>query len=323
MSTRNIIGWLAVALVTLVAGFWAFWGTIEAYHEGWCQPTLGLRLLQLAAYLAMPLLLTAFAALSLRWPRLGATLFLLVGLSIAAAIVGAQAQFGWFITTTITAVPILAGLMFLYGRPTPRRLAYAVAVGVPLATVILSGAEPVYRVSTRYDDGERGERLVEGNGVTLIWAPAGPGWDRDGNVTWGEALERVRYLADDGMTLADAPQDLWRLPTRDEIVRSLTRHNQNAGGAWEHEQARYQRRPDKESPLWDPHAPLIYLWTCEEADDDRAWIVVYHGGIHSKPKNLGAASNGFRAVRDPPTNNSPGETADGKHSQSHDADIRP
>jgi hypothetical protein len=64
-------------------------------------------------------------------------------------------------------------------------------------------------------------------------------------------------------------------------------------------QANYARRPDKESPLWDPYAPLIYLWTADEADNNRAWIVVYHGGIYSKLKNLGAASNGFRAVREP------------------------
>ncbi|NOY42721.1 MAG: hypothetical protein GXP26_12905 [Planctomycetes bacterium] len=137
--------------------------------------------------------------------------------------------------------------------------------------------------------------------MTLLWAPAGPGWDRDGNVTWTKAIEQASHLTEDGLSLADEPQNIWRLPTREEVVHSLTRDNLNAGGTWnpDSEQASYQRKPDKESPLWDRFAPLIYLWTSESRDEDRAWIVVYHGGVYAKPKALGAPSNGFRAVRDP------------------------
>ena len=51
--------------------------------------------------------------------------------------------------------------------------------------------------------------------------------------------------------------------------------------------------------LWDPYAPLIYLWTAEEASAERAWIVVYHGGVFAKPKAVGSPSFGFRAVREP------------------------
>jgi hypothetical protein len=116
-------------------------------------------------------------------------------------------------------------------------------------------------------------------------------------------VERARYLNEEGAALAEEPQEIWRLPTREEVVRSLTRGDRNAGGTWdpETERASYDRRPDKESPLWDPFAPLIYLWTAEEADEDRAWIVVYHGGVYDKPKRIGAASFGFRAVREPPS----------------------
>jgi hypothetical protein len=142
---------------------------------------------------------------------------------------------------------------------------------------------------------------VEGNGVTLLWAPAGPGWSQDGNVTWADALDRSGRLTADGGSLADAPQNIWRLPTREEVVRSLTRDNHNAGGVWDaaSERPSYQRKPDKESPLWVPFAPLIYLWTSDELDDRHAWIVVYHGGVYSKPKNIGSPSFGFRAVRNP------------------------
>jgi hypothetical protein len=58
-----------------------------------------------------------------------------------------------------------------------------------------------------------------------------------------------------------------------------------------------QRQIDKKSRLWDAFAPRIYLGTAEEADNEHAWIVVYHGGVFTKPKALGSPSIGFRAVR--------------------------
>jgi hypothetical protein len=115
-------------------------------------------------------------------------------------------------------------------------------------------------------------------------------------------LDQARHLTDDGLSLADEPQNIWRLPTREEVIRSLTRANHNAGGEWDavNQQVNYVHKPDKESPLWDSHAPLVYLWTAEEADEQRAWIVVYHGGVYPKDKSLGSPSMGFRAVRQPP-----------------------
>ena len=221
---------------------------------------------------------------------------------IAALIIWDRAKFGVFLTALLTVVPALVGLLFLFGHPTPKRAAYAVSVGIPLLIVIGFGAEPLVRVNSRFDDGDRGARLVEGNGVALLWAPAGPGWTRNGLVSWDEAVLHARRLTEDGTGLADTPQDIWRLPSREEIVRSLTRGGRNAGGTWDAQSNRpsYDRRPDKESPLWDPYAPLIYLWTAEEESAERAWIVVYHGGVYAKRKAVGSPSFGFRAVREPP-----------------------
>jgi hypothetical protein len=303
MKQSRTIGWAAVLLVTVFSGFWAFWGTLEAFHEGWCKPRLWMRLLQVLAYLGPATVLCGLAVIGIRWPRIGCTLFVAVGGAIAALMIWDRAYFGAFLTASLTLVPALVGVLFLIGRPTPKRAAYAVAVGVPLLIVIGFGVEPALRVSRRFDDGDRGARLVEGNGVTLLWAPDGPGWTRNGLATWDEAVRRVRYLNADGTALADTPQDIWRLPTREEVVRSMTRGGQNAGGTWEGEprRAHYVRRPDKESPLWDQYAPLIYLWTSEEASDTQAWIIVYHGGAYAKPKNIGSPSFGFRAVREPPS----------------------
>ncbi|MFV1967386.1 MAG: hypothetical protein ACC628_18305 [Pirellulaceae bacterium] len=301
MRTATIVGWAGVVLVTLAACFWAFWGIIEAFHEGWCKPQLWMRLLQVAAYLAPATVFCTLTASGIRWPRIGAALFALVGVVIAILIVVDQAKFSLDILLCITLLPTLLGLLFLFGRPEPKVAAYAVALGLPVLTLVGFGVEPIIRVSTRFDDGNRSARLVEGQGVTLLWAPAGPGWSRNGLVGWNDAIDRARNLTEDGMSLATEPQDLWRLPTREEIVCSLTRGNRNAGGTWDPARKRpsYERKPDKESPLWDPYAPLIYLWTAEEIDEELAWIVVYHGGVFSKPKAVGSPSLGFRAVREP------------------------
>jgi hypothetical protein len=303
MKGARAIGWVAVTLVTLVSGFWAFWGVNEAFHEGWSKPHLWMRLLQVLAYLSPAAVLCALTVLGIRWPRVGATLFDLAAVVIAGLMILDGAYFGAQITILLTVVPVVVGFLFFVGRPTPKRTAYAISIGVPLAIVIGFGAEPIVRVNSRLDDGDRGARLVEGNGVKLLWAPAGPGWTRKGLVSWDEAVRRARYLTADGTALADTPQDVWRLPSRAEIVQSLTRGGHNAGGTWdaERKQANYDRRPDKESPLWDQYAPLIYLWTAEEQSSELAWIVVYHGGVYSKPKDVGSPSFGFRAVREPPT----------------------
>jgi hypothetical protein len=247
----------------------------------------------------------------------GATLFILLGVIIAALITYDGADFGPFITAMFTFVPAVVGLMFLMGRPKPNRAAYAVCLGIPLLIIIGFGVEPVVRVSTRLDDGNRAARIIAGNGVTLLWAPAGPGWSRNGLVSWEKAVARARHLTEDGKTLADKPQSIWRLPTREEVVCSMTRGGRNVGGRWDAQTERpsYDRRPDKESPLWDPFAPLIYLWTADEASAESAWIVVYHGGVFVKPKAVGSPSFGFRAVREPPVSgDSPREPLAGARS---------
>ncbi len=39
-TKRQPLGWLAVALSTSIASFWAFWGIIENFHEGWFHESL-------------------------------------------------------------------------------------------------------------------------------------------------------------------------------------------------------------------------------------------------------------------------------------------
>jgi len=307
--TRNeaIAGWIALAISILVAGLWAFWGTLECFHEGWWAPTLGGRLLQALAYhtpLAITLLLLTLA---IRWPRFGAVLYFGSGAIFSVFIfrerwgqLDLAAVLSWL---PVTVLVIAVGVLWWFGRPRPLKLAFLLGLGLPLLVSLACAVEPVWRIAHRVDDGIRTARLVEGNEVSLVWAPAGPGWVRDTrhSADWHEAVEICAHLSADGTAICDEPQHIWRLPTVDEAVRSLTRGGKNAGGVWDKETGRatYRVQPDKESPLWDSYAETIYWWTATEADADHAWRIVYNGSCWQLPKELGMGSQGFRAVRDP------------------------
>jgi hypothetical protein len=59
---RQFLGWTAVGLSTLAACFWAFWGIIENFHEGWYHRSLWANLgLMLAQYLLFMLLFVGAA----------------------------------------------------------------------------------------------------------------------------------------------------------------------------------------------------------------------------------------------------------------------
>jgi hypothetical protein len=108
-----------------------------------------------------------------------------------------------------------------------------------------------------------------------------------------------QHLSEDGLTLSAEPQDIWRLPTVDEAVRSMARHGQNSGGAWNEliAEATYKTLPDKESPLWNIYSQVIYWWTATEVDENRAYIIVYDGKVWPRPKQFGPAYLGYRCVK--------------------------
>jgi hypothetical protein len=303
-----VVGWSAVALNLLVSCFWAFWGAVENFHEGWYSPSLWTNLgLMLAQYLSPMLVAVLLGLLGLRWPRLGGLAYLIVaGWFSYWFLFGRTGSMSWsgFLLTLVMAGGCgLIGLLFWFGQPRPRRLSYHLTWGLPLAVALVSGAEGAWRVATRHDDGDRGMRTVEGNGVRLTWAPAGPGWPTAG-VSLEEAKRVCRHLTEDGLRLADEPQDIWRLPTVAEVVRSLTRHGENAGGEWDEgsHQATFRTRPDKECPLWDPHSQIIYWWTASDADSEHVYRVAYNGYVLVVPKTMSMGSCAFRAVRQVPPN---------------------
>jgi hypothetical protein len=297
LDRRQIAGWIAVAISTIITCFWAFWGIIENFHEGWYFESwlsnVGLMFIQ---YLSPMLIFMGVTIISIFWPRFGGGLHVILALFAA-----------WFfqaftnIATLLLITPLIGlGALYWFGRPQPRKLAVSLAIGLPMLTLIISGVEPVLRVSQRIDDGDLQARLVAGNGVTLIWAPDGPGWPRTG-ANWHEAQEVCQFLSEDGLTSAPKAQYIWRLPTTDEAVRSMARHGRNSGGEWDEEMATavYEVTPDKESPLWNSHSQVIYWWTATEDDEEHAYIIVYDGKVWPRAKQLSQDYLGFRCVTEP------------------------
>ena len=111
------------------------------------------------------------------------------------------------------------------------------------------------------------------------------------------------YLGEDGASLLDRPLGLWRMPTADEMVRSLSRDGVNAGCAWSGKPGFSPCRttPDKETPLWAPDQSPIYYWAADEAAADQAWYVAYNGAVQRQPKSFGNPRHGYRCVREPPS----------------------
>jgi len=294
-TRRQMVGWLAVVLSTAVICFWAFWGIIENFHEGWYYGSwlsnVGLMFVQ---YLSPMLIFMGVTLISIFWPRLGASLHVILALLAV-----------WFFeafsnaATFLIILPLIGlGTMYWYGRPQPRKIAAALTVALPMLTLIISGIEPTIRVSQRLDDGNLQARLVVGNNVSLTWAPDGPGWPHEGK-DWYEAQKVCQHLSENGLNHIPEPQNIWRLPTVDEAVRSMTRNGRHSGGIWDAEnaQAVYEITPDKESPLWDVHSQVIYWWTTTEVDAEHAYIIVYDGKVWSRSKNFGPAYLGFRCVK--------------------------
>ena len=297
IEKQSLLGWIGVGLSTAITSFWAFWGIIENFHEGWYQESLlsniGLMLVQ---YLSPMLIFMALGLTALYRPRMGSLLH--VALAIFAAFFFDNSSNA---ATLLIIAPFLtiAGL-YWFSQFRSRKLASLVLIGIPLLTSILSGIEPVLRVSARVDDGNREARLVRGNGVELIWAPEGQGWPLSGT-NWQEAMKACEYLEEHGTVTAAQPQGIWRLPSVEEAVRSMARHGQNSGGVWDAESntASYMSSPDKESPLWNTLSQVIYWWTATESEEGRAYIIVYDGNVWSRAQESAYGYLGYRCVRDP------------------------
>lgn len=292
----KVLGWVAVGTSTAIASLWAWWGVSENFHEGWYYESLVQNLsLMFAQYLSIAIIFILLTVVAIRWRRIGSAV-----LTIAA--VGLMLFFSGFdVAASALIIPplLIIGVLFWFGRPDPKKFAALLVVIIPIIIIIGFGIPNGIHVSQRLNDGNLDARLIGGEGVSLVWSPSGPGWP-DHGVPWDEANRICQYLSENGMVVEDVPQNIWRLPTIDEVVRSMTLHGENAKGIWdsEIEKAIYEITPDKETPLWNPYSQVIYYWTSTELNDDRAYIVVYDGKVFTRNKT-GMGSLGFRAVKSP------------------------
>lgn len=323
----SLPGHIACVLATVIGTIAAVTAVYSYFYEGWGQG-IGAA----AAYLVPPVLVVALSAVAMRWPSTGGALFLASGCLAGGWWLWRQAAADGLSPIAIqTAVVffgpllLLGGLFLLDARHRRRQAAegggpptrrwrrhyrVALAAGVPILAVVLGPARELPGLLARYDDGLRGARTIAGNGVTLTWAPEGPGWNQrqaDGDYLSWEAIAQYGgagaglcgHLGEDGTSLLPSPVRVWRLPTADEVVRSLTRGGTNAGCTWDGRpgHARCARPPDKETPLWAPDQPAIYYLTSDEVGDQYILGVNYTGGITPHRRTSGV---GYRCVRSAP-----------------------
>ena len=275
LQFKTWAGWLAAGLMILITSLRAYWGAAEMYYEGW-----GLPFPQPLAYF-IPLAITlTLTLLALRWPRAGGWLIILLGAAFTFFVFRRRIGdmdlgdvLSWFPVAFLT---LAVGFLFIRGgraafhaRPQPDRpwwrckLHYLLALAIPALVVLGVTVWMSPRDLMRVDDGDRGARLIRGNGVELVWAPAGPGWNwkqpYGGYPSWDmlawygrtpvgmktgyelppghatqadmDAMNLCRYLDASGEHLMPEPQNIWRMPTTDELVRSLVRRGENAGCA--------------------------------------------------------------------------------------------
>jgi hypothetical protein len=331
----------------LVTTLWTFWGAAEMYHEGWWGAWTN-RLPYLAP-LAVTLIPTLVA---FRWPLVGGGLIVLVG-AFAIVMFGRGVSIIGLLIALVGAAFVVDGALKpdrfsetcqvcqVWSAPWWRRRGrYLLALALPALVLLGVSATRLPVVLTRIDDGDRGARLIEGNGLSLVWAPEGPGWNwvqpwggyaswqsvalygapplgmgdkpgygrqEDGSYVYATAEDMAatnvcRYLSADGAALLDEPLDVWRLPTTDEVVRSLGRHGDNAGCEWSggvRQAARCQVQPDKESPLWATDHAAIYYWTADAYSEEEGYFVAYNGTVNATRKSGGNPRHSYRCVREP------------------------
>ncbi|MBN1264164.1 MAG: hypothetical protein JXA25_01635 [Anaerolineales bacterium] len=353
-TRRRTAGWIAAILMTTITAFWTYWSFGEMYHEGWWGVWTN-RLPYLVPGMGF-LFLTVLAIL---YPRVGGWLLILVGIAFSVFFLDMEIINGRLVINRdwagiLISIPIafLGGLFLMDGWQraqglfTVRRGAWwrrcprlALALGVPLAIALGVSIVMLPVVLTRQDDGDRSARLIDENGVALIWAPEGPGWNYQqpwgGYPSWNsialygvepvgfedkpgyerdapdrqfassaemESTNLCRYLNETGTALETRPVDIWRMPTVDELVRSLVRHGENAGCIWQGEDGERVQctvQPDKESPLWSTDRSPVYYWAADEYDERDGYFVSFNGYVNTTYKPGGNPRHSYRCVREP------------------------
>ena len=112
-----------------------------------------------------------------------------------------------------------------------------------------------------------------------------------------------RYIDYSGKRLKKSIQDYWRLPTIEEYVKLMVRRGKLCNGSFKrfltkpYYKVSYEKKPDKDAPLWASNYEVIYYWTSTSFDEKRAFDIAYNGRIKIVAKTTKQDYRGFRAIR--------------------------
>lgn len=139
-------------------------------------------------YLVFGVAAMLFSPAAIRWPTIGGAILVAVGLAFAVWWLLPGFPNGFYSLATVIERLFLStrfglvGFLFILDRQfnsrqvdmekpwVLRHLRMILAVGVPTLTALIMFAVNHPTVLTRVDNGDRSARLIEGNGVSLIWA---------------------------------------------------------------------------------------------------------------------------------------------------------
>lgn len=338
-----IPGYIGVLIMTLLISLWTFWAAGEMYYEGWWGAWYNRLPYWGASIILLVLTLIAIKWSKIGGWIL---IILGTGFFIWWMSLGGFALNRFLVAFLLAGLAGLVGFLFLLEsrfKKLKAKFLYFFVILIPLTIFLIVTIYFFPLLKNRIDNGDYGEQLIQGNGIELIWAPLGPGFWSDisgsreagellvgDNPSWNEIafygkesigfkemegdatvfdMENYglcRYLSEDGLSLMSEVQDIWRMPTVNEIIGSLISEGENAGCIWDGESssAQCQKQPNKDTPLWFPQGSVIYYWSGEEYNGERAWYVPYTGGlkyggmIYHQSKDWGNPRHGFRCVKE-------------------------
>ncbi|MCX8095360.1 MAG: hypothetical protein N3D74_04165 [Caldisericia bacterium] len=304
----------------------------EMFHEGWYKPFEWI-------YFLLPSIITILLSIiSILYPKIGGVLIIIFGgifsITVLSRIISINTLSLKIIISWIpvTFLFILMGFLFIYESKKKqiskkiklKRVLYLILIN--LIIIFLFGVPLFIRNINRFNDGYRGERKIKGFEIELIWSGEGVAFHfkSKGNLSWNEIAlygkgeigfegkkfiyatkkdfekyNMFRYINYEGTELTDKIYDFWRLPTIDELTRSMYRKGKCVGVPWNGKEGKqnYEITPDKETPLWLTNEPVIYYLSSTEANDKEIYTISYNGCVIKRDKSFVIGSLGFRAVR--------------------------
>lgn len=111
MNKRQLIfGWTAIAIVTVFASLWAYWGGVENFYEGWYSTSIWENLsMMIVQYWMLAVVFMIIGFVGIRFPKV--SLFLNIALGVGAAIFFSGAAFS-VIWVMVVILLVLLGLFF-------------------------------------------------------------------------------------------------------------------------------------------------------------------------------------------------------------------